>query len=244
MEPTKLTEDLVALLKNRGKEETFKLGDIIMEEGQESDKIYIIEKGFVNVTKKDPMGNDVLIGTAGPGSILGEMGVFMGIERTATVRAVSDLKAISFGKNEFLEVISGIPEVSSFLIGILTKRIYNLNRRLINAINSKLMIVMGNYIIDKMREGAIEDAYGEPPKITFDLSAAALETGLDIEKVVTALNNLAKAGVIHDYRLIEEVREGTTGSEGEAEGEEKRTVAELKADDQQIRSYLKTISYI
>ncbi len=234
MEPTKLTEELVSLLKSRGKEESFKLGDILMEEGQESDKIYIIEKGYVNVTKKDPMGNDVLIGTAGPGSIIGEMGVFMGIERTATVRAVSDLKTVSFGKDEFLEVVSSVPEVSAYIISVLTKRLYNLNRRLINAINSKLMIVMGNYIIDKLRD---VDPMGGG-KLTFDLSTAALETGLDIEKVVTALNNLAKAGVIHDYKLIEEVREG------EGEGEEKRTVAELTADPQQIKSYLKTISYI
>ncbi len=234
MEPTKLSEELVGLLKSRGKEESFKLGDILMEEGQESDKIYVIEKGYVNVTKKDPMGNDVLIGTAGPGSIIGEMGVFMGIERTATVRAVSDLKAVSFGKDEFLEVVSSVPEVSAYIISVLTKRLYNLNRRLINAINSKLMIVMGNYIIDKLRDA--DPMGGE--KLTFDLSTAALETGLDIEKVVTALNNLAKAGVIHDYKLIEEVREG------EGEGEEKRTVAELTADPQQIKSYLKTISYI
>ena len=236
METTKLTEELVSLLKNRGKEESYNLGDVLIEEGQESDRIFIIEKGFVNVTKKDPMGNDVLIGTAGPGSILGEMGVFMGIERTATVRAVSELKVVSFAKDEFLDVISNIPEVSSFLIGILTKRLYNLNRRLINAINSKLMIVMGNYIIDKVRDS--NNQFGEGAKISFDLSTAALETGLDIEKVITALNNLAKAGVLHDYRLIEEVRET------EGEGEEKRTVAELTADPQHMKSYLKTISYI
>ena len=243
MEPTKLTDELVSLLKNRGKEESYGLGDTLVEEGEESDRIFIIEKGFVNVTKKDPMGNDVLIGTAGPGSIIGEMGVFMGIERTASVRAVSDLKVIVFTKDEFFDVISSIPEVSSFLIGILTKRLYNLNRRLINAINSKLMIVMGNYIIDKIRDmgvGQQEEFGAEPqtPHLSFDLSTAALETGLDIEKVVTALNNLAKAGVIHDYKLIEEARESEEG------GEERRTVAELSADPQQIRSYLKTISYI
>ncbi len=237
MEATRLSEEFVNLLKNRGKEETYKLGDILIEEGKESDRIFVIEKGYVNVTKKDPMGNDVLIGTAGPGSIVGEMGVFMGIERTATVRAVSDLKVISFAKDEFFEVLSSIPELSAYIIGTLTKRLYNLNRRLINAINSKLMIVMGNYIIDKMRESpAFETEYAEQPKLSFDLSTAALETGLDIEKVITALNNLAKAGVIQDYRLIEEVREG--------EQEEKRTVAELSGDPSQIKSYLKTISYI
>ena len=101
MEPTKLSEEFVNLLKSRGREEVYRLGDVLVEEGQESDRIYVIEKGYVNVTKKDPMGNDVLIGTAGPGSIIGEMGVFMGVERTATVRAVSDLRVISFGREEF-----------------------------------------------------------------------------------------------------------------------------------------------
>ncbi len=37
----------------------------------------------------------------------------MGIERTATVRAVSDLKVISFSKDEFMDVISSVPELSS-----------------------------------------------------------------------------------------------------------------------------------
>lgn len=233
MEITGLTEDLVNLLKGRGKEERFKIGDILMREGEESDKIYIIQKGFVNVTKKDPMGNDVLIGTAGPGSIIGEMGVFMGIERTATVRAVSDLKVLSFRKEDFLEAVSGIPEISSYILGVLTKRIYNLNRKLINAINSKLMVVVGNYLVEKLRERG----FGEEEKLTLDLSTVALETGLDIEKVVMALNSLAKAGVIHDYRLIEETREGE-------EGEQDRTVIELAGDPGQIRSYLRTISYV
>lgn len=235
METAKLSEDLVNLLKSKGREESYKLGDIIIEEGQESDSIYIIEKGYVNITKKDPMGNDVLIGTAGPGSIIGEMGVFMGIERTATVRAVSDLKVIVFHRDEFLRVVSELPEISAYLIQVLTKRIYNLNRRLINAINSKLMIVMGHYILEKLRE---VPEFQEEGLISFDLSTAALETGLDLEKVVTALNNLAKAGVIEDYRLVSEI------VEGDQEEEENRTVAQLRADPHQLRSYLKTISYV
>ncbi len=84
--------------------------------------------------------------------------------------------------------------------------------------------------MDKLREA---EPTGEG-KLSFDLSTAALETGLDIEKSVTALNNLAKAGVVQDYKLIEEM----------GEGEERRTIAELVADAQQIKSYLKTISYI
>ncbi len=234
MELTKLTDELVELLKSRGKEETYKLGDVVISEGDESNKVYIIKKGYINVTKKDPMGNDVLIGTAGPGSIIGEMGVFLGTERTATVRAVSDLTLIAFDREEFFEIIGSIPEVASYLIGVLTKRLYNLNRRLINTINSKLMIVVGNYLVEKAKEkqeGVLEGAVD----LSLDLSNMAFETGLDIEKVLTALGNLSKAGVIKDYKLVEEVKED--------EDQGKKRV-ELKVDPSQLKSYLRTISYV
>ncbi len=138
MESAKLTKHLVDKLKNRGEEETFKLGSTIIEEGKESDKIYIVEKGYANIFKKDPIGNEVLVGTAGPGSVLGEMGIFMDTDRTATVKAVSDVKTISFTKEEFLNVISEIPEVAYYIINVLVKRLSSLNEKLINALNSKL----------------------------------------------------------------------------------------------------------
>ncbi len=233
MESTKLTKYLVDRLRSKGKEEIFKLGSIIIEEGRESDKVYIIEKGYVNVLKKDPIGNEILVGTAGPGSIIGEAGVFMETDRTATVKAVSDVKVISFTKEEFLTVISEIPEVSYYIISILVKRLAYLNKRLINAVNSKLMIIIGNYILE-MSEN-LETIHTRAPKITLDISAVSFETGIDNEKILASLNNFSKAGIIKDMTINEKIDEETGA---------KKIFVEFSLSPSQMKSYLKTISAI
>ncbi len=233
MENTKLTKRLIDMLRSRGREENFKLGEIIIEEGRESDKVYIVEKGYVNVLKKDPMGNDVLVGTAGPGSILGEVGIFMETDRTATVRAVSDIKTISFTKEEFLRVISDIPEVAYYIISVLVKRLSHLNKRLINAISSKLMLITGYYILDtaerlnKSLEGNIN--------LSLDLSAVSFEIGVDAEKILISIANFSKAGIVENFQMHE-----TTDKETGA----KKFSVEFSFATSKMKSYLKTISAI
>ncbi len=226
MESPKLTKDLVDLLKTRGREVEFNLGETVVEEGKEADKVYIIEKGYVNVLKRDPMGNHVLVGTAGPGSIIGEAGIFMDTDRTATVKAVSDVKALSFNREEFLQAISEFPQLSYYIISVLVKRLSLVNNRLVNAVNSKLMIIMGNYILD-----VIDDMN----EISLDVSAVSFETGIDQEKIIMAINNFARAGVIENLEIKEKLHE---------ESGVKKYFAKFKVVPSRLRTYIKTISSV
>ncbi len=226
METTKLTKDLVDMLKTRGREVEFSLGDTIVEEGREADKVYIIERGYVNVLKRDPMGNQLLVGTAGPGSIIGEAGIFMDADRTATVKAVSDVKAVSFNKEEFLQAISEFPQLSYYIISVLVRRLSQLNNRLVNAVNSKLMIIMGNYILDVLNN---ED------EISLDVSAVSFETGIDQEKIIIAINNFARAGVIENLEIEERLQE---------ESGIKKYIAKFKVVSSRLKAYIKTISSV
>ena len=226
METTKLTKDLVDMLKTRGREVEFSLGDTIVEEGREADKVYIIERGYVNVLKRDPMGNQLLVGTAGPGSIIGEAGIFMDTDRTATVKAVSDVKAVSFNKEEFLQAISEFPQLSYYIISVLVRRLSQLNNRLVNAVNSKLMIIMGNYILDVLNN---ED------EISLDVSAVSFETGIDQEKIIIAINNFARAGVIENLEIEERLQE---------ESGIKKYIAKFKVVSSRLKAYIKTISSV
>jgi len=226
MESARLTKDLVDMLKTRGMEVDFGLGDTIVEEGKEADDIYIIEKGYVNVFKRDPIGNEVLVGTAGPGSIIGEAGIFADTDRTATVKAVSDVKAIRFSREEFLHVISEFPQVSYYIISVLVKRLAQLNSRLVNTVNSKLMLIIGNYILDFV---------GDSDEISMDISAVSFETGIDQEKIIMTINNLSKAGVIKDLEIEERVHE---------ESSVKKYYVKFRVLPSQLKTYIKTISFI
>ncbi len=226
METTKLTKDLVDLLKARGREVEFHLGETVVEEGKEADKVYIIEKGYVNVLKRDPMGNQVLVGTAGPGSIIGEAGIFMDTDRTATVKAVSDVKALSFNREEFLQAISEFPQLSYYIIYTLVRRLSHLNSRLVNVVNSKLMVIIGNYILDMLND--MDEIY-------LDVSAVSFETGIDQEKIIMTISNLARAGVIEDLEV-----EGKSHEEAGV----KKYFAKFKVVPSRLKSYIKTISCV
>ena len=71
-------------------EETYRDGDIIFEEGNHGDWLYIIESGSVELTKKID-GTKIVIDTIGPGDVFGELGFIMKTPRTADARAVGDV---------------------------------------------------------------------------------------------------------------------------------------------------------
>lgn len=54
-------------------EQDFRDGDLIIEEGQFSDWLFVIMEGNVRIVKESPKGK-VTIATLGPGEILGELG--------------------------------------------------------------------------------------------------------------------------------------------------------------------------
>ncbi len=69
---------------------SFKKGDVIIKEGEKSDDIYIIKKGFVEIRKKSEDGSE-LIDIFKEGDIFGELGIIFGSVRTATVIAKTDV---------------------------------------------------------------------------------------------------------------------------------------------------------
>lgn len=69
-----------------GEKETFRHGEIIFREGEDSDFAYMIESGTVEIFKKMQKGT-VLLTTLGPGEIFGEMGLLSQHPRSASAAA-------------------------------------------------------------------------------------------------------------------------------------------------------------
>ena len=65
-------------------------GQLLFEQGEPSDALYILVTGFLGVYALDGEGSEVLVETIRPGETAGEMGVVAGVPRMATVRAVRD----------------------------------------------------------------------------------------------------------------------------------------------------------
>ncbi len=102
---------------------------IIFNEGDEGDCAYIIEKGRVLafVTKDK---EEVPLSILGEGEIFGEMSLIDNMPRSASVRALEDVRLAIVTKQQVLERVSTADKVVQLLMRVLLKRLRNRNSHL------------------------------------------------------------------------------------------------------------------
>ncbi len=108
-------------------EQQYRDGEVIFREGDISDLVCRILSGTAEVTKSSD-DQEVVVGTAGPGEYIGEMGVIAGQRRTATVRASGDLTAELINKEDFLRQVSENSGLALQLLARLSERLSTLDR--------------------------------------------------------------------------------------------------------------------
>lgn len=119
--------DLASLLRDQaeGMGETLKLnrGDVLVREGDESDKIYIVVGGEIAVSIRNQSGDEVTVASIGAGKVIGEMTLFGESKRSATCRAASEcVDLIAIDNEKALEIIDGDQQARHGLVMELTRR--------------------------------------------------------------------------------------------------------------------------
>ncbi|MGX5656253.1 MFS transporter [Geodermatophilus nigrescens] len=79
-------------------------GEVVVAEGDAGDRYYVIESGTAAVT-----GDGRTLATLGPGQGFGEIALLRSTRRTATVRALSDLRLQTLRPERFVAVVLGYP---------------------------------------------------------------------------------------------------------------------------------------
>lgn len=81
-------------------------GDVIFNKDDDpTDGAYMILAGEAQLYKPDEKGEDTLIATVGPGTLVGELGVIRNVPRALSMRADSDIEALRLGAEELLAVV-------------------------------------------------------------------------------------------------------------------------------------------
>lgn len=102
--------------------ETFQGGDIIIEEGTKGSSAYVILSGAVEVLKKS--GNkEVAVATLGEGKVFGEMGLIEDRPRSATIKALSEVKVRIIDRDQFNNLLRTKPSILIPIIKILFDRL-------------------------------------------------------------------------------------------------------------------------
>ena len=99
--------------------ETFRAGETIFLEGDDTQDIYFLVSGAVAILK----GRRKITEISDQGSVFGEMSFLLGERRTATVKAATDVRCVKIPKDEISSFIREFPEIMEEFAKFLAKRL-------------------------------------------------------------------------------------------------------------------------
>jgi CRP-like cAMP-binding protein len=122
-----LDEKQLAFLAKESRPAFFLPGTRLMNQGDLGGSMFVITEGKVGVTFVDADAREQTVATLGPGDVVGEMSLFTGDRRTATVAAISKVDAIEITKWSLERVFAKAPDLIDKFAAVLAKRQAELN---------------------------------------------------------------------------------------------------------------------
>jgi CRP-like cAMP-binding protein len=93
------------LLLTRLSDESFEAGQVIIRQGEAGDRFYVIRQGRVEVLLEEPGQPVHRVTELGPGDFFGELALLLSAPRSATVRALTAVRAWSLGAQDFDDLL-------------------------------------------------------------------------------------------------------------------------------------------
>ena len=109
---------------------SFKGADVIIKENDQAAGFFVITSGKVEVVRGADTGNPLLLNTLGPGDFFGEMALFEGYPRSATVQALEDTECLAMTRWDFTAELHTHPEIAVAMLPVLVRRLRDTEARL------------------------------------------------------------------------------------------------------------------
>ena len=140
-----------AVIKRR-----FKRNEVVVEQGEKTNTLFIILTGRVRVVTADKRGREVILATLQPGDYIGEMSLIDNEAHSATVRAEVQTDMLTLGRAEFARCL---PENSSMSYAIMKGLVQRLRQADRKIESLALMDVYGR-VARSLLEAAVQDREG------------------------------------------------------------------------------------
>ena len=118
-----LSREDVAKILGKLEECSFTAGETIIRQGDQGDAFYLIQTGAVQVVVDSGAGNSEIIAILGPRDWVGEMALFSGEPRSATIVAVKDSTLWRLSRQEWDDLIEKHPTLLLQCCATLSKRL-------------------------------------------------------------------------------------------------------------------------
>ncbi len=155
-----LDDDAAAALRTSMVELKLAKGEVLFNEGEPGEKLYLIDSGKIKLSHASQDGRESIIAVLGSGEMLGELSLFDPGPRTATAVAVSGTKVLSMSHDALLPWLVGRPDLAVALLAALARRLRRTNEALADLVFSdvpgrvaKALLELGTKFGEDVPEG-------------------------------------------------------------------------------------------
>lgn len=108
---------------------SYQPGEIVIKQGEDGDCMFAILDGEAEVVRRRKK-KELTVAVLGKGDLFGEMALIGGRPRSATVRALTQLRVMTIDRRTFARRIQEDPAIAMNLLGMLVDRIESLDEEL------------------------------------------------------------------------------------------------------------------
>jgi CRP/FNR family transcriptional regulator, cyclic AMP receptor protein len=178
----------------------FAAGEVVFREGDDGTTCYVVRTGRARARREHPDGRSITLAHFGPGDIFGEMAMFDGERRSATVETLEPTEAIAILSGDMHRLLRQHPDISIKLIAALGGRLRQTNERLarqsFQTVQSRVAAVLSQ-LVSTARD---EEAADGDVVITATQAELAQLAGSSRESASRFLATLERAGIITQGR--------------------------------------------
>ena len=131
-----LDDEARAALRGAMDEVTLRRGEVLFNEGDPGDRLYLVIDGKVKLGHSSGDGRENLLAVLGPGELLGELTLFDPGERTATATAVAVTQLLELQHDPFMHLLDSRPELAKHMLRALAVRLRKTNEALADLVFS------------------------------------------------------------------------------------------------------------
>ncbi|MFZ5642457.1 MAG: Crp/Fnr family transcriptional regulator [Bacillota bacterium] len=191
-----LNEGQLEEIKRNALNKHYKRGDVIINEGDTADGLYIIKTGYVKVYQVSENGREKTLAILTAGDIIGEMAAFGQHIRSASVKAIEHTEAILIPQYRFMELLKTIPAFGLKITEVVAERLRQANRQLAQVAGcssrDKVLCQM-LYLVERFGVEHIKGVIIQPRLTHSDIASLA---GVVRETVTKLFNELEDEGII------------------------------------------------
>jgi CRP/FNR family transcriptional regulator, cyclic AMP receptor protein len=172
-------DELAHLVRRR----TYQRGATIFHKGDPGTGLYLITQGRVKVITPSETGEEALLAMLESGDVFGELALFDGLPRSATVVALQQTGVLLLYRDDFVDFVEHHSEVAIALFSVLSRRLRTTNELIEDASFLDVPGRLAKRLLDLADRHGVETVHGLEIALKLSQSELAAMIGASRESV-------------------------------------------------------------